>query len=594
MRTGALIATATAVLAGALGIAPAANAATTCSFDPTFHVLSVGMDTDGDQTVLAVGPSGDIQVRGGGPVLGCSGGNPTVGNTDSIQVVDSSDDPSTPAANDGDTHVSIIRPGDFHDATGPTGFILNLNAGSSDELFIGDSGSTGDHWTLGDGGINTNALTSSSENILTSTLDKIELATGSGNNVLSAQGGAGTGAPYDRAGSFVDLQGGVGADTLEGSENGDVLNAGDGDDVVRGFGGDDLLEPGRGNDVIDGGAGSDNLSYGNIFTGPVKVDLSQTGPQDTGAGTQTITAIENVSGTQGNDTLTGNAGPNRLMGGGGTGDTLDGGPGDDVLEGDGPNVTADYSRSPSAEIVDLVAQTATGGDGNDTLLNIANIVGTPFGDTLVGNDKPNKVTGGGGTDTVATLEGADTIDVRDGGPDTVACGTETDSVTADRRSVDQVNADCENVDALPEPPAPPPSTTTSPTTTTGPGSTASGAQPGGPNDTTLRFSLRAAHAQRVLRQKGLVLKVRCPDESCTAIVGTTGSLRGLRSGIRPATSRVAQGATQTLKVRLTRRQLRVLRTALRRHKRAALTMTVNAVDAAGNVVTRTVRVRVER
>ena len=108
------------------------------------------------------------------------------------------------------------------------------------------------------------------------------------------------------------------------------------------------------------------------------------------------------------------------------------------------------------------------------------------------------------------------------------------------------------------------------------------------------FSLRAAHAQRVLRQKGLVLKVRCPDESCTAIVGTTGTLRGLRSGIRPATSRVAPGATQTLKVRLTRRQLRVLRTALRRHKRAALTMTVNAVDAAGNVVTRTVRVRVAR
>ena len=145
MRTGALLATATAVLAGGLGLAPVANAATTCTFDPTFHVLSVGMDTDGGQTVLAVGPSGDIQVRGGGPVLGCSGGNPTVGNTDSIQVVDSSDDPSTPAANDGDTHVSIIRPGDFHDGTGPTGFILNLNAGSSDELFIGDSGSTGDH-----------------------------------------------------------------------------------------------------------------------------------------------------------------------------------------------------------------------------------------------------------------------------------------------------------------------------------------------------------------------------------------------------------------------------------------------------------------
>ena len=58
--------------------------------------------------------------------------------------------------------------------------------------------------------------------------------------------------------------------------------------MLRGFGGDDLLEPGLGNDVIDGGAGSDNVSYGNVFTTPVKVDLSQTGPQDTGAGTQTI------------------------------------------------------------------------------------------------------------------------------------------------------------------------------------------------------------------------------------------------------------------------------------------------------------------
>jgi hypothetical protein len=38
----------------------------------------------------------------------------------------------------------------------------------------------------------------------------------------------------------------------------------------------------------------------------------------------------------------------------------------------------------------------------------------------------------------------------------------------------------------------------------------------------------------------------------------------------------------------------VLRTALRHHKRAVLTVTVNVVDASGNVVTRTVRVRVER
>src|SRR5262249_36495977 len=144
---------------------------TTCTFDPTFHVLSVGMDADGDATLLAVGPSGDIQVRGTGPVLTCDGGSPTVANTDSIQVVDSSDDASTPAPNDGNTHVSIIRPGDFHSASKRTGFIVNLNAGFDDALFIGDSGSTPDHWTLGNSGINTDADTSTTANILTSTID---------------------------------------------------------------------------------------------------------------------------------------------------------------------------------------------------------------------------------------------------------------------------------------------------------------------------------------------------------------------------------------------------------------------------------------
>jgi hypothetical protein len=58
MRTGALIATAAAVLAGALGVAPAANAATTCTFDPTFHVLSVNMEVQGDSTLLALGRAG--------------------------------------------------------------------------------------------------------------------------------------------------------------------------------------------------------------------------------------------------------------------------------------------------------------------------------------------------------------------------------------------------------------------------------------------------------------------------------------------------------------------------------------------------------
>jgi hypothetical protein len=166
----------------------------------------------------------------------------------------------------------------------------------------------------------------------------------------------------------------------------------------------------------------------------------------------------------------------------------------------------------SGETIDLTAGTAIGGDGSDTLHNIANVIGSPFADMVIGNVEANNIDPGAGTAT----------------------------------------------------------------------------------DRTLAFALRAAHAQRVLRQKGLVLKVACPDEACTAIVGTTGSLKGLRTGIHPATKRITAGTVQTIKVRLTGAQLRTLRAALRAHKRATLKVTVNAVDAAGNVVTRTLRVKVKR
>jgi hypothetical protein len=213
------------------------------------------------------------------------------------------------------------------------------------------------------------------------------------------------------------------------------------------------------------------------------------------------------------------------------------------------------------------------------------VIGSPFADMVIGNAEANNIDPGAGNDTVAALAGADTIGVRDGGPDTVGCGSEVDTATADRRSVDQVNADCENVDFLSEPPM-----TTTGGGTTGNGSTAPAGGAGTATDRTLAFTLRAAHAQRALRQKGLVLKVECPDEACTAIVGTTGSLKGLRSGIHPATKRITAGTVQTIKVRLTGAQLRTLRA----RKRATLKVTVNAVDAAGNVVTRTLRVKVKR
>ena len=188
MRTGALIASAAAVLAAALGVAPAANAATTCTFDPTFHVLSVNMDTEGDSTLLALGPSGDIQVRGHGPVLSCAGGAPTLANTTSIQVVDNSDDPTTMQPNDGSTHVSLIEPSAFTHNGSPIFFVVNLNNGPLDELAALGSSAANQHWVLGDSGMNFNADTSSSAGLVSSTIDRYQLSAGAGNNTISAQG----------------------------------------------------------------------------------------------------------------------------------------------------------------------------------------------------------------------------------------------------------------------------------------------------------------------------------------------------------------------------------------------------------------------
>jgi Ca2+-binding RTX toxin-like protein len=116
------------------------------------------------------------------------------------------------------------------------------------------------------------------------------------------------------------------------------------------------------------------VSYGHLVTTPVTVDLDETGPQPTGAGSQTITGIENIDGTSQDDTLIGNAGPNLLLAEGGK-DVLERGPGDDDLEGAGGGATAVYAHAPAGVTVDLTAGTATGGDGNDTVHNVSNVVG---------------------------------------------------------------------------------------------------------------------------------------------------------------------------------------------------------------------------
>ncbi|MCP8635849.1 retention module-containing protein [Pseudomonas mosselii] len=145
------------------------------------------------------------------------------------------------------------------------------------------------------------------------------------------------------------LLAGAGDTLLHGGAGNDVLVAGAGNNSLYGGDGNDLLIGGPGNDLLDGGAGNDTASYARASSG-VTVDLGHVGQQNTvGAGLDTLTGIENLVGSDYNDTLTGNDGDNLLNGGAGN-DVLRGGAGNDILIG---------GRGDD---------TLTGGSGNDTFV----------------------------------------------------------------------------------------------------------------------------------------------------------------------------------------------------------------------------------
>ena len=134
------------------------------------------------------------------------------------------------------------------------------------------------------------------------------------------------------------ISGGGGNDTLLGAGGNDNLDGGDDADQLYGDSGDDLLCGGGGNDTLNGGDESDTVQFTQAQSG-VFVDLSAKLPfarslskDKAGIGKDSITGIENITGTAFTDRLIGDTNANQLLGGDGN-DTLYGGKGDDVLIG---------------------------------------------------------------------------------------------------------------------------------------------------------------------------------------------------------------------------------------------------------------------
>lgn len=212
----------------------------------------------------------------------------------------------------------------------------------------------------------------------------VNLATATAQNTVNA----GT----DTLATFENLTGSAFGDTLTGSTAANVINGGAGNDIIEG---------GAGNDTLTGGANTDLLSYLNS-SAAVTVNLATATAQNTvGAGTDTISGFENLTGSAFNDTLTGDGNANTIQGGAGN-DTLNGAGGTDILT---------YINAAAAVTVNLATLTAqnTVGAGTDTISAFEHLTGSAFNDTLTGDGNANTMQGLAGNDTMNGGNGTDTV-----------------------------------------------------------------------------------------------------------------------------------------------------------------------------------------
>jgi Ca2+-binding RTX toxin-like protein len=286
------------------------------------------------------------------------------------------------------------------------------------------------------------------------------------------------------------IAGGTGNDILQGNEGNDIIEGGDGADRIDGGLGTDFLDGGTGNDTISGGAGFD-IIFGGIGSDTVDYSASPSAvtanlgqfwlnsggdastdllaeimtqladgadpstvfqsslflsflPLIAADGTNTaftlglpdvIMGVENLTGSNFNDSLTGDAFANILTGNNGN-DILDGMGGNDTLIGGNGN---DLYRVDSTG--DVVTEASSTG-GTDTVestatftlsANVENLVllgdgaingtGNALANTITGNAANNVLNGGAGADKMTGGDGNDTYSVDNVGDQVIETAT---------------------------------------------------------------------------------------------------------------------------------------------------------------------------
>jgi Ca2+-binding RTX toxin-like protein len=160
---------------------------------------------------------------------------------------------------------------------------------------------------------------------------------------------------------------------------------------ITGNSGNNVLEGLAGSDTLNGGLGLDTASY-ITSTAAVTVNLLTGSGSGSDAEADLLISIENLTGSNFNDTLIGNNVNNVLNGGLGTD-------------------TVSYAAAAAGVRVNLALKTAqnTVGDGVDTLIAVENLIGSAYDDVLTGSFAANAISGGGGNDSIQGAGGNDTM-----------------------------------------------------------------------------------------------------------------------------------------------------------------------------------------
>jgi len=283
-----------------------------------------------------------------------------------------------------------------------TGF-RSLDGSNFDDVLIGNNdnqvSNTTDNALLGNGG----------DDALEPLRGTDYVNGGSGNdlvtyaNDIAVDLNLGTGQAITTPGDEVDSLPGV--ENAIGSPENDTLTGDSTDNVLDGGGGDDAL---------DGAGGSDTASFASQATG---VDANLATGASTGQGTDTLANFENLTGSGQDDFFTGDAGANAFDGGTGGTDTVRF---NAVSQGVTASLLTGTATGQGSDSLTGI-ENLTGSDQDDTLTGDGGpngLSGLDGSDKLIGGLGADGFFLGAGADEITAKDGVvDTIDCEGGGPD---------------------------------------------------------------------------------------------------------------------------------------------------------------------------------